>query len=458
MLRPRPAQARPWLSWAPTGTVPADESRLGMVRQSRRTARTTDAPAVAALPVGSRLRCLRPPRLRRQERLVNDLAKYREVFKGIRPFEGTVPAGYEVDFLGALSNLQYESLLPFARPQQGPRGVRTSPPEFDGSNGEPWFEAVNWVETAREAVGMYVMFSLGACWGAQAVGCYRALQRLNPMPCKLVVVEPEPGNLKYLQEHLHDNGIDPDDHWIVPLALGDSTAPAFFPIGSSGIGGHNCLSTNERIGREIHFKRIVEMAKGREDGAAVLEEALRTLILDNRTGLTHEIIPGEPFVGEIELVSSLTLRELLGPFRFVDYIEADLQQSEILVFPSCLDLLRRKVRRIHIGTHGADVHQELLQLFANAGWEILFSYPPNSRYKTVLGSFETNDGILTVLNPDLSPSRRARWRTEDRRAMLVGRTLERTWAATPEHVRQRLRQWLPEDIYQKVRSLSPLHK
>jgi hypothetical protein len=37
-------------------------------------------------------------------------------------------------------------------------------------DGEGWFEAVNWVEAAREARGRYVMITLGACYAAQAVG------------------------------------------------------------------------------------------------------------------------------------------------------------------------------------------------------------------------------------------------------------------------------------------------
>jgi len=62
--------------------------------------------------------------------------------------------------------------------------------------------------------------------------------------------------------------------------------------------------------------------------------------------------------------------------------------------------LRKKVRRIHIGTHGKDVHWRLHDLFAENGWEIVFSFEPNARHDTVLGSFDTNDGVLTVRNPD----------------------------------------------------------
>jgi 3-oxoacyl-(acyl-carrier-protein) synthase len=51
--------------------------------------------------------------------------------------------------------------------------------------------------------------TLGACFAAQAVGAYRALQMLNPMPCKLVAVEPEPENIPWIRRHMRDNGIDP---------------------------------------------------------------------------------------------------------------------------------------------------------------------------------------------------------------------------------------------------------
>jgi hypothetical protein len=82
-------------------------------------------------------------------------------------------------------------------------------------------------------------------------------------------------------------------------------------------------------------------------------------------------------------------------------LESDIQQSEILVFPPFIDLLTRKVRRIHIGTHGKDVHQSLHQLFDQNGWDIVFSYEPNAKFDSPLGKFETNDGVLTVKNPTL---------------------------------------------------------
>jgi FkbM family methyltransferase len=213
------------------------------------------------------------------------------------------------------------------------------------------------------------------------------------MPCRLVAVEPEPENCQWIRRHMRDNGIDPDDHWLVPHAISDKNDPVLFPVGSPGTGAQNCVSTNEAASREIYAREI--LAAGR------VEDALRNLLLHNTTGLTKDLVPGQNFMAEIKLVSAVTLGDILGPFDRVDYLESDIQQSEILVIPPFIDLLKRKVRRIHVGTHGKDVHQALHRLFDEHGWDIVFSYEPNSEFTSPLGKFTTNDGILTVKNPDI---------------------------------------------------------
>ena len=225
------------------------------------------------------------------------------------------------------------------------------------------------------------------------MGSYRALQRLNPMPAKLVVVEAEPSKWEWIAQHLRENGIDPAAHWLVPAAINDSNAPVFFPVGARGIGGHNCVSTNGLAARREYVEQI--LARGRP------EEAIRDLLLQLTTGIHKSLIQGEQFDAEIKLLSAVTLAELLGPFDHVDYLEADIQQSEDLVFPPFLPLLRQKVRRVHIGTHGAQVHANLLSLFQADGWEIIFSFEPDSHHVTELGSFVTSDGVLTVRNRHL---------------------------------------------------------
>jgi hypothetical protein len=346
-----------------------------------------------------------------QHNKTNDLESFRNIFEGVKPWSGYVPKGFIVDFLGALIDIEFNSMW-FTVPGLNPAVFNPdfNPENFGGQHkdtvlpqiadvpfpeAEAWFEAVDWLTSAREARDRYVMISLGANYGAQLVSAYRALQMINPLPYKLVAVEPVPGNLDWIKRHMRNNGINPDQQWIVPLAISDTIAPLFFPIGAPGFGANNCYSTNEPAARAQYAREFISQ------GMAATAEALHNLLVYNTTGMKKDLLPGHNVMAEINLVSSITLNELLGPFDMVDYLESDIQQSEILVFPPFIELLRRKVRRIHIGTHGEDVHTALHNFFAEKGWDVVFSYKPNSKHESALGNFETNDGVLTVRNPDL---------------------------------------------------------
>jgi len=337
---------------------------------------------------------------------MNKLEDFSTTFDAVTPWAGIVGDGYHVDFLGTLTHVSLGLGSQSANSAIGERFVQTALPILDNVNsarapgirnirGEGWFEAVNWLVAAKEARNAFVMVTLGAWHGSQAVCCHRALQRLNPMPAKLVAVEPMPAGVELTRRHFRDNGIDPDDHWIVPMAVSDRNDPVFFATGLPAAGSQNCYSTNAPATRESYLKRLIEVGQ--------TEHALRDLLLRNSTGITTTLpsAGGGKVDTEIKYVSAITLRDLLGPFDKVDYLESDIQQSEILAFPPFMDLLKRKVRRIHIGTHGKDVHWALRDLFVRDAWDIVFSYEPNCLHETILGTFKANDGVLTVRNPDL---------------------------------------------------------
>jgi hypothetical protein len=192
---------------------------------------------------------------------------------------------------------------------------------------------------------------------------------------------------------MQDNSIDPDAQWLVKSAINANNDPILFPIGSPGSGAQNCVATNEDRARQVYANEII--VAGRAD------EVLRRLMTTNSTGIMKNLVPGENFPAEIKMVSAITLQDILSPFDVVDYVESDIQQSEIFVFPPYMTLLKRKVRRVHIGTHGRDVHDTLSDLFKKDGWDILFNYKPNSTFTSPLGKFSTNDGVLTAVNPNL---------------------------------------------------------
>jgi hypothetical protein len=325
---------------------------------------------------------------------MHGLDDFKHVFDGITPWSGFVPKGYTADFIGVLTNAKFNVLSDRDPASVGGTHVQTTMPVIgDGENAEAWFEAVNWVVSVREAHHRYVMVTLGAAYGGQAVGACRALQLFNPMPCRLVAVEPVPENYEWMLEHMRTNGIDPTAHWLIQMAVGGVNDPIYFPVGAPGTGANNSYATNHASVRNYYFDTFIR--EGRT------EEALKNLIMNNSTGIKTNLLPGRDALAEVKLMSCLTLRDLVGPFDVVDYLESDIQQSEILVFPPFMDLLRKKVRRIHIGTHGVDIHRELHALFAGGGWEIVFSYEPNASHDSALGPFVLNDGVLTVRNPDL---------------------------------------------------------
>lgn len=341
---------------------------------------------------------------------VNEPEKYAPLFNKLKPFSGTVKAGFNVDFVGVLVDNSFREMWGIDASSNVDRHVTTSLPVIHRTklnnatnasgrnshdNDEGWFETLGWVMAAQEARGTFVGVSLGAHYGHQLSGVRKVLDQINPMPSKLVAVEAGPENCEWIARHFAQNGIPQEDYWIIPMAIGANNDPIFFPIGGPGTGGNNCFSTNEPGARANY---VDEFIKGGNT-----EEALRNLLLHNTTGINKDILPGvEASRAEIKLVSAVTLADILGPFNRVDYLESDIQQSELIAFPPYMDLLKRKVRHIHLGTHGGPTHTLLHDLFVRDGWEIIFSYPGDGDYESQLGYIKTNDGILSVMNPDLA--------------------------------------------------------
>jgi FkbM family methyltransferase len=301
------------------------------------------------------------------------------------PWSGQVPDGYVVDFLGILTDGS------FLWNKTGPFGghyVRTTLPTFS-SYGEGWFEVADWFYSARDARGQYVAISLGAAFGAQLVGAWKTLQAINPLPARLVAVEPLPQHYDWIRQHMAVNGIDPDQHWIVQAALGPNNEPILFPIGAPGTGLTASVPTNSTASRQIYAKFY--------GGRRLSKRVIKNLFLYNSTGIPHEL--GFGHSAEIKFVSAVTLRDVLTPFDRVDLLEVDIQQAEAEVIAPCMDIVRRKVRRVHIGTHSHEVHDTLRELFSAAGWEIIFDYAPESRHATERGPLDLIDGIFTARNP-----------------------------------------------------------
>jgi hypothetical protein len=318
---------------------------------------------------------------------ISPFAQIEEVLKLIKPWAGEVPAGYVVDFLGILTDGKF--LRTTAGPFTGGHVTTTLPTV--ATHGERWFEVADWLASAYEAREHYVAVSLGAAYGAQLVGAWKALQAINPLPSRLVAVEPVAENCAWIRSHMITNGINAGDHWIIQAAMGCDNEPILFPVAEAGVSGNNCVATNSAQVRRIYLDTL------RRD--AECERVLENIFLYNSTGIVRDV--GDGFRGEVKFVSAVTLQDVLGPLDRVDLLEVDIQESEVNVFPPYMPLVDRKVRRVHIGTHGGQVHDMIRALFAKSGWEIVFDYAPDARYLTERGPLDVSDGVLTARNPQV---------------------------------------------------------
>jgi Methyltransferase FkbM domain len=318
---------------------------------------------------------------------VDRFAEVEALLRRISPWSGDVPSGYSVDFLGILTDgsFLWNKAGPF-----GGRHETTSLPTV-ATYGEAWFEVASWLLSARDARDRYVAISLGAAFGAQLVGAWKALHAINPLPARLVAVEPVPEHCRWMRSLMITNGIDPDDHWIMQAAVGADNEPVLFPVGAPGSGLNESAVTNSAESRQAY----ADLLRRRGHAERVLDNILR----HNSTGITRDL--GHGYSGEVKFVSAVTLRDVLAPFDRVDLLEADLQHAEANVIPPFMDHLNRKVRRVHIGTHGREAHDLLRARFARAGWEIVFDYAPNTRHETARGPMDLGDGILAARNPQV---------------------------------------------------------
>jgi hypothetical protein len=98
-----------------------------------------------------------------------------------------------------------------------------------------------------------------------------------------------------------------------------------------------------------------------------------------------------------------TIEYLLRNVEIMDILHIDVQGAEKDTVPAEFDILSKKVRRIHMGTHGAEVHAKMLETFKS--WRVEWNYVGGGLSAkptiTPYGPVRFNDGVLGVVNPAL---------------------------------------------------------
>ena len=307
-----------------------------------------------------------------------------DAFAGIRPWRGFGPKRRGRNFLGAVwpdesaqDETDFEEIEMLETELPSPRG------------GEGFFEFYSLINSVKDARDRYVAVSLGAHDGRPLVNAALAVRRHNPMPVKLVGVEGDQHMCEKLRGNFIANGINPLDHTLINAVVSGDNKPLLFPTTEVRTGANVSIHTQ---GQRESLYEIIQQNN-------LCDTVLRSLLVNLTTGLKMPLTGVGGVEGELELKSSLTVADVLSVVDRVDYLEVDIQMSEKEALPPAADMMSRKVRWAHIGTHGHTAHDMMVVMFREMRWDILADVLPQTQYQTPDGPFTSQDGVVVARNP-----------------------------------------------------------
>ena len=266
-----------------------------------------------------------------------------------------------------------------------------------------------------DAKERYVMVELGGGNGPRAVDAALILRKLKPEARPfLVVVEALPTYVHWCRHHFAVNGLNADEHWLLNGIVSAEPAPALFFLQPRGIGNQMAdksvidILSSVVCDRASAIDVLDKLGQGGvsiRDGAVISEPPRRPIELGDPDTWTAESVKEAAVMptstGGIGFVSAFRLADILAPLPQVDFMDVDIQHAEIHVIPPNLELLRRKVKLLSIGTHTVDIHATLYKLFQYHEWCIINNIQPYGHHVRGNESFDNSDGVLTLRNPDL---------------------------------------------------------
>jgi FkbM family methyltransferase len=272
------------------------------------------------------------------------LPTHHPIFERFRPWEGKVPEGFVVNFLGVMRRIHFwepDVENPPAYPAD--RYVRTDYPPFDSL----YLELIAVLEAVMAAEEHFTMLELGAGYGYWTAIAAAALKQTKNLPYTFVPVEADPRHFQWMTEHFRDNGIDAQSVHAMQAAV---------------------TATDGKVGFHVG---------GKTTGMDCLDQA----------------------IGGSHMVDAVSLASLLRPLGTVDLIHVDVQGAELDVLRAGEWELDEKVKRVCVGTHSRQIEEGLRSLFRSLGWKPMRDIPCFSSTETEWGVMSFNDGVQSWLNP-----------------------------------------------------------
>jgi FkbM family methyltransferase len=253
----------------------------------------------------------------------------------------------------------------------GTEGLPPWRPECD----ENYFGWIDVIEAVLAAKDRFVMIELGAGYGRWLLSAVGVLRHLNPIDYRLIAVEAEPTHFKWLKEHMLANDVKLENCELINAAIGGKRGIVNFFIGNpSGWYGQAI---------DVYAKQRDRLSLFEKLRSAALR--LISLYYPNKLGKIW--------------VEAIPLAPLLDKHGPIDLIDLDVQGSELEVLASAMESLNATTKRVHIGTHSAEIEMGLREVFSRNDWECLHDFPCFSSIITDYGKIEFVDGLQTWVNP-----------------------------------------------------------
>jgi FkbM family methyltransferase len=289
------------------------------------------------------------------------------VFDHFRRFSGSATADFYLDTLGTRTRPEFVSWgAPVVQDQ-----LMAQFPGFD----EEYFEWTDILQAVLDSGPHFTMLELGAGYGRWSSRAALAARQLGKT-ISLGLAEAEPRHQKFLRQHMADNEIAQSEYKVFDTAVAGSAGEVVFAVTAPASHAADNWFGQASMPQDLK-------------GSLPIGEYHGQPLYKGHGGWGCIVVPQAP------------LSAVLEPFDFVDIADFDLQGAEAETLAEGLEPLTRKVRRLHIGTHGHDIEAELRSLLPSAGWVCLRDYACHKDNETPFGSFRFVDGVQTWVNPKL---------------------------------------------------------
>jgi len=278
--------------------------------------------------------------------------------------------GMITDFIGIRTSPEY---LPYAAHLAG-NVVANLPVPDDSLHAETIeYAALATVVESMRGDG-FRMLELGAGWGPWLSAAGVLARRRGVRQIHLVGIEADPGRFGFLKRHLAANGLR-------PVGEADSTIE----------GSVRCDLFNGAAWWESTVMYFPTVDSANDHGGAATTHATdadyRGLALAHRP------------------VQAYSVPDLIGRFGPVDFVHVDIQGGEFELLSHSIDVLRRSVRFLFVGTHSRKIEGDLIALLLDAGFRLQNEKPCRFDATTprpTLEGMTTRDGSQFWCNDTLA--------------------------------------------------------